>query len=136
MKYDVHVERDGKFWLVEVPAIQRVTQARNLGEVDEMARDLIGLMLDTDPRFLELDVHVQLPGDANVGLEEAKRQREMAAAANSYAAQMMRNVARNLADAGLTVRDIGAALGVSHQRAQQLVQEAGGPKPKLRRKRA
>lgn len=135
--FTVTVERDGRFWHIWSPDVERGTSARNLREVDEMARDLIALMLDIDPRSFELDVRIELPGDAATVLEEARRQRERAAAANAHSAYLVRSVALNLSDAGLTVRDIGDALGVSHQRAQQLVQEAGGPKPKLRgRKRA
>jgi transposase-like protein len=36
----------------------------------------------------------------------------------------VRAAARELADAGLTMRDIGQLLGISYQRAQQLVSEA------------
>jgi hypothetical protein len=32
------------FWLVFVPEINHYTQARNLGEVEPMARDLIAVM--------------------------------------------------------------------------------------------
>jgi hypothetical protein len=38
--YTALVSRDGRFWHIEVPEINRVTQARNINEVDDMARDL------------------------------------------------------------------------------------------------
>ena len=42
--YHVRVERDEKHWMLHVPEIGRVTQARNLREVEPMARDLIAVM--------------------------------------------------------------------------------------------
>ncbi len=46
MKYDVNVTRDGRWWMVEVPAIDGLTQARRISEVEEMARSLIAIELD------------------------------------------------------------------------------------------
>ncbi len=37
--YQVTAELDGRFWLVRVPMIGRVTQARNVGEIEVIARD-------------------------------------------------------------------------------------------------
>jgi len=37
--HHVRVERDEKHWMLYVPEIDRVTQARNLREVEPMARD-------------------------------------------------------------------------------------------------
>jgi hypothetical protein len=36
--------RDGRFWLIHVPEIDRHTQARHLREIDTMARDLVAVM--------------------------------------------------------------------------------------------
>jgi len=41
--YDVHVRRDGNWWMVEIPEITGLTQARRIGEVEEMARSLIAV---------------------------------------------------------------------------------------------
>lgn len=37
MTYEVSVTRDGAWWMVAVPALDAVTQARTLGEVDAAA---------------------------------------------------------------------------------------------------
>ena len=42
--YHAEVDRDGSVWRVRVPEVQRTTQARNLREVEPMARDLIAIM--------------------------------------------------------------------------------------------
>lgn len=119
--YKATAERDGRFWLVHVPEVERFTQARNLREVEPMARDLVAVMLDVDPDTIAIDLELQLPDDAQEHLANARRLRESAAEANSAAAKESRAAARALADQGLPLRDIGAALGVSHQRIAQLL---------------
>ena len=44
----VTATRDGRWWSVEVEGIG-FTQARNLSEVETMARDLVAVTLDVDP---------------------------------------------------------------------------------------
>lgn len=48
--------RDGQFWLIRVPEVDRATQARHLREVEAMARDLIAIMEDVAPDSFALDV--------------------------------------------------------------------------------
>lgn len=119
--YRVDVERGQKYWLVRVPEVDRSTQARHLREVEAMARDLVAIMTDADPESFALDVHIELPGEVSAHLERSARLRDEAAKAQSEAAAESRAAARELAADGLPVRDIGIALGVSFQRAQQLV---------------
>jgi hypothetical protein len=44
--YRAELERDGRFWRVRVPDIERSTQARSLSEAEAMVRDLIAVMTD------------------------------------------------------------------------------------------
>lgn len=119
--YRARVERGGKYWLVYVPEVDRHTQARHLGEVDLMARDLVAIMLEIEPDSFELNVELVLPPEIRQHLDAAARLREESARANKAAAEEARAAARGLADAGLPLRDIGIALGVSRQRAHQLL---------------
>ena len=59
--YHARVSRGDLFWLVFVPEINRYTQARNLGEVEPMARDLIAVMRDVAADSFTLEVSVELP---------------------------------------------------------------------------
>lgn len=47
--HEVETYREGDWWVVRVPGLDaNYTQARTLEEVEEMARDLIALVLDID----------------------------------------------------------------------------------------
>lgn len=117
--YDVLVQPDGRYWYVQVPAIERSTQAKGLDDIEPMAKDLITVMNDDDNP--ELKVTFVLPKQAKQHVTEMFRQREIAKKANAQAAAESRLAARALRNEGLTYRQIGALLGVSYQRAFQLV---------------
>jgi hypothetical protein len=46
LSYAVEVSRDARWWTVRVPAIDGLTQARRLADVDQAARELIADTLD------------------------------------------------------------------------------------------
>lgn len=125
--YTATASRDGRWWLVRIPGLGNdpedglYTQARNLAEVEPMARDLIALWLEVPQDSVNVLVQVVLPATVSHHLELCTKLRKEAAAAQAAAAEQYRLAAVELKDTGLTVRDIGIALGVSHQRAQQLV---------------
>lgn len=119
--YDVTVRRDGRFWFVEIPSIDGATQARSLGEVEEMAREYITLSQDVPADSIELQVRIELPSEVRQHLAAVGAARQAESDARTQAAAEWAAAARALKDAGLTVRDIGAALKISHQRASQLV---------------
>ncbi|APE37693.1 hypothetical protein BOX37_31360 [Nocardia mangyaensis] len=121
MKYTAHTERDGRFWLVHVPEIDQWTQARNLREVEPMARDLIATMLEVAPTSFEVDVEIELPAAVREEWEESKRLLSKVDEIKASAAAAAQRAARRLADEGLTLREIGQVLGVSFQRAGQLL---------------
>jgi hypothetical protein len=122
--YHADVDRDGAVWRVRVPEVQRTTQARSLREVEPMARDLVAIMDDIPVDSFRLNVHITLPPDVAAELERSATLREEAARAQAQAAQLSRRAARRLRDHGLSLRDVGQALGVSFQRAKQLIDEA------------
>lgn len=50
MEYDVTVYREAGWWMVEVPAINAVTQARSIDEIRAQAVSLITSQLDLLPK--------------------------------------------------------------------------------------
>jgi hypothetical protein len=122
--YHAEVDRDGKVWRVRVPEVARTTQARTLSEVESMARDLIAVMEDVPAGSFGLDVTIILPDEIQIELDRSAELREQAAGNQAEAARLARRAARRLRDEGLSLKDVGRALGVSFQRAKQLIDEA------------
>jgi hypothetical protein len=122
--YRVHAEREGRFWLLRVPELDIMTQARRLTEADEMARDLIATWLDVAPDSFAIDLDVALPDELARRRDRARQLREEADRLREQAAEELRVVVRAAHDAGMSVRELAVALGVSHQRAQQILAEA------------
>lgn len=121
--YNIKVYREGKWWMVEIPELDGLTQARRLGEAQLMGREWIALATEAEVEDVDVSVEVILPAAASALIEGTSLQREIAARATAAAADFHRLAARELTAAGLPVRDVGFALGVSHQRAHQLVNE-------------
>lgn len=119
--YRAKAERSGRFWHIEVPEIDRVTQARYASEVASMARELITLHLDLAMADVDVDVEWLLPGAAGEHLARSAQLREQAAKANSASAREARQAARVLHDAGFGSTEIGTVMGVSRQRAFQFI---------------
>lgn len=119
--YVATAERAGKSWHIEVPAIDRVTQGRWASEVEVMARDLIASHLDVPIEDVAVDIEWKLPGDASSHVARAAELRAEAAAANAASAHESRLAARALHGSGLGSTEIGTVLGVSRQRAHQLI---------------
>jgi hypothetical protein len=125
--YTAIASPDERWWFIRIPGLGNnpdeglPTQARRLSDVEPMARDLIAVYLDVPEDSFDVEVKVELPDGVRHHLELAAKYAEDAAHAQAAAAGERRAAARELKAGGLTVRDIGAALGISHQRAQQLV---------------
>lgn len=121
--YTVRVAREGKWWMIRVPDIDAITQARRLNEVEDMANSLIAVTTDTDPDTFELRVELEAVEDIRVTerLDALHAERDELAKLQAKVQGDTRRLACDLAGKGLTVRDIGAVLGVSFQRAQQLI---------------
>ncbi len=121
--YDAHVTRDGKWWMISVPAVDGLTQARRLSDVTMMARELVAVTLDVP--LSTVDVHLaSLVVDGDDVLKRARQvqaARADAAKMEAEAAGGASALAHELAAEGVPVRDIGEVLGVSYQRAHQLI---------------
>ena len=121
-RYAVRARRIGSWWAVDVQGVRGVhTQVRRIDQAEAMARDAIAGVLDIAPDSFEIVVAPEVPASVRSMVDQATRARSQAAEAQDAAAKLTRDAARRLVDEGLTVRDAGVLLGISHQRIAQLV---------------
>ena len=124
VKVTAIAERSGGWWAVRVPELPGVfTQARRLDQVQAVVADAVSAFLGVPAHSVQVEVAPQLALDVSSRLEAARKERRQADQLASAAAEKLRQVARALADDGLPERDIGSILGVSHQRAHQLLKD-------------
>lgn len=132
--YQVKVTRDDRWWMITVPELAGhvsadgalnlsiTTQARRLADVPSEAHDFICTVTDSAPSEVRVRITVEVDGiDVTAGAERVARDRELADRYAAAAQAHARELARCLAARGVAVRDVGEVLGVSFQRAQQLI---------------
>ena len=127
--YHVVTERDGAWWAIEVvsglPKNRVVfTQARRLNDVEPMVRDAIALLLQVEPDSFDISVEHRLPEPLQGHVNLFTRAEQLDIAVSAESADARSRAAAGLVAAGLTLRETGDLLGISHQRVKQLVDRA------------
>lgn len=121
-RYTVRARRVGKWWALDVEGVAGAhTQVRRVDQAEGMAREAIAGVLEVAADSFEVIVAPVVPAAVRALVDEATEARSQAAQAQDAAAQLTRRAAERLVEEGLTVRDAGVLLGVSHQRIAQLV---------------
>jgi hypothetical protein len=121
--YGYTVTREGKWWMVEIPDIDGLTQARRLGEAEDMARDYVAVSLDVPRSSVDVRCTAIVVDGADV---LARQQRitelhERAQRLEEESAKAKRALARELVEDEVPLRDVGSVVGLSHQRVSQLL---------------
>ncbi|CAN5276547.1 hypothetical protein BH18ACT9_BH18ACT9_20770 [soil metagenome] len=122
--YEVTTWREEGWWVIDIPALDLATQARRLDQVEGVARDAVATWLDVNPASFDVRTNPRLDAELAKRLAALRVERERAEQAQARATAEARQLAMSLHQEGLRVRDIGHMLGVSYQRAQQLIQES------------
>ncbi len=119
---------DNGTWLVEVlssPDSEPVgvyTHGRTLAKAEANAREALAAWFDVDdPESFELLPTINLEPALISKAIEAKAKRDALRVAEAEAAQLTTEVVIDLAQRGLSTRDIAYILGISFQRVQQLL---------------
>lgn len=132
--YQVNVTRDDRWWMITVPELagyvsadgainlSDTTQARRISEVSSQARDFICTVTDKAPSEVGMNITLTVDGiDVTTRTSKIASDRELAERHAAAAQADAKQLARDLAARGIAVRDVGEVLGVSFQRAQQLI---------------
>lgn len=109
------------WWMVRVPEFGLRTQAARWSEVERMGRGVIAAMLDV--KVADVGVEVEVVGDdkATALLDRARSDAAEAERLSAQALESRRRAARHLQDHGWKLAPIGRLLGVSYQRADQII---------------
>lgn len=117
--------KDGRWWVVQCDQVpEALSQVARLDQAAEHQREAIAFVLDLNEADVQVDVRPELDLGIVDLLHVARDHREKAEHWAQVASEEFRKVARELAGDGYSLRDIGTILGVSHQRADQLVKNA------------
>ena len=119
--FDAIASREGRWWLVRVPELDAVTQARSIREIPLMATDLVAALLDVEEADVTVNLSYEIPEAIAATWHEAETLRAQANAAEERAAVLRRAAVRALLiDEHMSQAEAGAMLGLSKQRVQQL----------------
>lgn len=107
-------------WLVRIKGISAChTYGRSLRQAEDRIREALALWLDRDPDVLEITP--EWPRDLVEVASAVSQARHVAAATAQEAGATAARAAKDLERMGLSRRDATDVLGISHQRAQQLL---------------
>jgi hypothetical protein len=122
-EYKIQIERDGRWWMVHIPELDGLTQARRLSEAELMGREWIAVSTGTPLNDVTVNVtSITVPGMGDVQriADDLIHLRELAAQADRDAQNMASSFVDELTAAEVPVRDAGELLHLSPQRISQL----------------
>jgi DNA-directed RNA polymerase specialized sigma24 family protein len=126
--YLARCSHSGEWWAVSIadshgdhiPGAN--TQARRLDQVEGLVKEVVSILLDVDEDAVKVQLEVELPDDVRVEVQGARALRSAAEQAQKEASLAANRAAVALVKRqGLTVREAGRVLGLSHQRVDQLL---------------
>ena len=119
--YTVTAERSGKWWVLQADELPgAITQVARLDQADQI-KEAIAFVGKLPESEVEIRLRPVVSEAVTRRLEQVRELRARADAAKAAAALEWSQVAKVLSSEGFTMRDVGTILGISHQRAQQLI---------------
>lgn len=123
MNYTATARRSGRWWVVQCDQHPgAISQVARLDQAADVHREAIAFVADAPEAEIEVEVRPEIDPQVSEELAEAHRLAEQASEIDSRARTLRSDAARRLAQDGLSVRDVGSVMGVSYQRAHQLIE--------------
>jgi hypothetical protein len=121
VRYIAEARRVGGWWAVDVVDVPGAhTQARRLDQVEAMARDVVSILTGQAPKSIQIEIVPVLDPTIEPVVMSAKGIRQASADLERRANTETIAASRKLRAGGLSLRDAGRLLGISHQRVAQL----------------
>jgi len=131
--FTAEVDREDGWWTIHVLELDVVTQAAHWSDVEDMARGVIDATLDRDEDadLFGLEVVPIFDDEAGRLLQSAQEWEAQARELAASASNAKRAAVQTLRADGWTLQGIGAGLGLSYQRVEQLLrgEELGQKRP-------
>lgn len=128
--YTVTARRARDWWALEVAEVPGASsRARRLDQAEGAAREAIAMLLDVPAESFGVEIEPELEGPSGELLHVARLARERAELAQEEARATTIAAVQTFAGQGMTVRDIGRLIGVSHQQAAKLLRRGAGARP-------
>lgn len=124
--YAAKVTREGRFWVAYVEDGDCATQEYRLDALAGSLREVIALLRKVPADSFDVILDFSPAPEVRALMEAERQLRAEAARIKAEAAEANRRVAWALRTRGYSVRDIGTVMGVSHQRAAQLLASSSG----------
>jgi len=115
--------RDGRWWLVRIPELDAVGQARTVRDIFAVAGEVAALHLNVPEEEVDVHVTVHVTEEAERLWEQARQVEEEARAVQQRAAELRREAVRRARADGYKFDAAAAAFGVTPGRVQQLAAE-------------
>ena len=119
--------RDGRWWLVRIPELDAVGQARTVRDIFAVAAEVAALHLNVPEEAVDVHVTVHVTAEAERLWEQARQVEEEARAVQQRAAELRREAVRRARADGYKFDAAAAAFGVTPGRVQQLAAEPAEP---------
>lgn len=127
--YTVRAKRWKHGWELHIDGVG-VTQSRNLSAAEQMVRDYIETLTNSNTATDDVVIEPELGSGLDEAALAARESVASAERAMRAAAARSRYVAHRLSQAGLSGRDIAAIMNVSAQRVSQLLKPPKTQAPK------
>lgn len=118
-RYTVTAQRTAKWWVLQcLEAPGAISQVARLDQADQI-KEAIAFVTGEPAEAIEIEIVVG--GASEAALQRLYETRARLEVVQAELRREQRNAARELVQSGLSYRDVGAVMHLSHQRVGQLV---------------